>query len=257
MFDLLVESTRPARMRTPKYFLLTVLVYGSVVGAGIIGSILVYKPALADTYETIAMVAPLQPPSAGGGNVGHAAPKPTKQIMSSTMSPTGIDNTPAVALKPPTSEIGTGDGDSNLPIGSGTGSGPGTGIGVIGGINVPGAGTPPVVPPAPKADPPAVKENREDKIVRVSGPVIQGKAIFIPVPEYPAIAKTIHLQGEVKVELVVDKTGHVISATVISGPELLRNAAKLAAQRATFRPTLIGGEPVMIQAVFTFNFKLN
>jgi len=51
MFNLLVESTRQSRRRTPKYFLLTFLAYGSIIGIAVIGSIMFYKPALADTYE--------------------------------------------------------------------------------------------------------------------------------------------------------------------------------------------------------------
>jgi hypothetical protein len=66
-----------------------------------------------------------------------------------------------------------------------------------------------------------------------------------------------HLEGQVKVELIVDKSGHVMSAVAVDGPALLRPAAVAAALRSTFQPTYLSGEPVMVQALFTFNFKLN
>src|SRR5882724_9434001 len=93
MFNLLVESTKQSRRRTPKYFLLTFLAYASIMGAAVIGSIMFYTPALADTFDTLTMVAP-PPPQAPGGpskpqQQGHKAPT---QVVASNIVPTGPIN---------------------------------------------------------------------------------------------------------------------------------------------------------------------
>ena len=256
MFNLLVESTRQSRRRTPKYFLLTLLAYGSIIGAAVVGSIMFYKPALADTYDTIAMIAPLPPPAADGGPA-HPQPavkRPVEKIISDSVPLTNntviSDKVPPQVNVPSNGDFGLGDGR-----GTGSGTGPG-GPGVPGGITVANVTPPPLpdLPPAPerKSDPP-----KPDRVYKISDGVTLGKAINIPRPVYPTIAKTIHLEGEVRVELVVDKTGRVMSAVAVSGPQMLRPAAVDAALRSTFKPTLLSGEPVIVQALFTFNFKLN
>ncbi|MGH9945184.1 MAG: energy transducer TonB [Pyrinomonadaceae bacterium] len=55
-------------------------------------------------------------------------------------------------------------------------------------------------------------------------------------PEYPAIAKRSHVQGSVKVRILVDRKGNVIRACVLQGPQLLRQAASEAASQWKFKP---------------------
>ena len=86
--------------------------------------------------------------------------------------------------------------------------------------------------------------------------MILSKAISLPQPMYPAMAKQVHAQGSVNVQILVDELGKVISAQAVSGNPLLTLAAKEAAMRARFTPTLLNGQAVKVQGVITYNFVL-
>ena len=88
----------------------------------------------------------------------------------------------------------------------------------------------------------------------ISGGVLNGKAISLPVPEYPAIAKQAKASGAVAVQVTVDENGSVIAAHAVSGHPLLQASAVAAARQARFSPTLLMGEPVKITGVIVYNF---
>jgi TonB family protein len=88
----------------------------------------------------------------------------------------------------------------------------------------------------------------------ISGGVLNGKAISLPAPEYPAIAKQAKATGAVAVQVIVDENGAVISANAVSGHPLLQAAAVAAARQARFSPTLLMGEPVKVTGVIVYNF---
>ena len=58
------------------------------------------------------------------------------------------------------------------------------------------------------------------------------------------------------VQIVVDESGRVISASAVSGHPLLQQAAVAAARQARFSPTLLSGQPVKVSGVITYNFVL-
>jgi protein TonB len=91
---------------------------------------------------------------------------------------------------------------------------------------------------------------------RLSSKVLTSKAISLPQPPYPTIAKQMGAQGPVNVQILVDETGRVISAHVLSGHPTLVTAAKEAALRARFTPTLLNDKPVKVQGVIIYNFVL-
>jgi protein TonB len=106
--------------------------------------------------------------------------------------------------------------------------------------------TPPTPPPVVK--PPTT--------TRLASSLLISKAISLPQPLYPALAKQIKAQGPVNVQILVDEQGKVISAHAVSGNPTLLAAAKDAALRARFTPTVLSGVPVKVQGLITYNFVL-
>jgi Ca-activated chloride channel family protein len=88
----------------------------------------------------------------------------------------------------------------------------------------------------------------------VSGGVLNGKALSLPKPVYPAGAKVVGVTGTVVVEVLIDESGKVISARALSGPQMLQAASAEAARRAKFSPTILSGQPVKVIGRITYNF---
>ncbi|HEX6284429.1 MAG TPA: energy transducer TonB [Pyrinomonadaceae bacterium] len=87
--------------------------------------------------------------------------------------------------------------------------------------------------------------------------LISGEAISLPKPAYPEIAKRMRIEGAVRVQVLVDLDGRVVSATVLNGSPYLRAEAQKAALQARFSPTLLNDQPVKVSGVIIYNFQLN
>jgi len=81
-----------------------------------------------------------------------------------------------------------------------------------------------------------------------------GKALVLPKPAYPPIARAAHAAGTVGVQVIIGLDGTVIVATAISGHPLLQAAALGAARQARFTPTKYKGEPVKVVGVIEYHF---
>ena len=103
------------------------------------------------------------------------------------------------------------------------------------------------------------QDQTTDNRPRPRGPVESGnlndKATEFPKPIYPGEARKAHITGQVKVRVIVDETGRVLSADIVSGPKELWMAAIEAARKAHFEPTLIGDTAVKITGILTYDFK--
>lgn len=100
----------------------------------------------------------------------------------------------------------------------------------------------------------AVTGDTKPKRAPISGGVLNGKAIVLPKPEYPAEAQAAGASGSVVVQVTIDESGMVISARAVSGHTALRQAAVHAAYQTRFSPTSLMGEPVKVTGVITYNF---
>ena len=80
--------------------------------------------------------------------------------------------------------------------------------------------------------------------------------VYSPPPQYPAAASAARAHGEVTVKAVVDPEGNVIYARAVSGPPLLRDAAKEAVQHWRYRPLLDNGKPIAVTTVAILDFKV-
>ena len=113
--------------------------------------------------------------------------------------------------------------------------------------------TPPKTP-TPEPDEPDEPEAPPEPS-RISGGVLNGKATSLPQPIYPPAARRAGISGRVVVQILVGKTGNVVSASASGGPRLLRPAAVRAARRAKFPPTYRSGQPVTVSGVLTYYFE--
>jgi protein TonB len=135
--------------------------------------------------------------------------------------------------------IGSSNSNAIAPVAPGAG----TGNIISGPAKVDVAEAPP--PPPPKPTPPKAP---------ISGGVLNGKAVRLVQPPYPAIARSAHASGQVRVQIVIDENGNVISATPVSGHPLLQGAAASAARQSKFTPTKLSGMPVKVSGVIIYNF---
>jgi protein TonB len=264
MFTNLIESSSHASefKRRGSFFLFTTVTYFLLFAIAGIASIYAYDARLEDqnTLE-IVMLSPVDLPAPAVAPAHAAAPPrgnirstdlPQRAIRMSTVDtpqvvPERISSEPNKYLPPPR----TGDylvtGHDVDPIGPPNGSGNG-GAFVSSGKSTPAieVGTPPPLPPVEKTKP---------QIIRKST-LLNGEALSLPKPPYPAIAKQLRIQGPVNVQVVINEAGRVISAKAVAGNPALVTAAQQAALQARFSPTMLGEQPVKVSGIITYNFVL-
>lgn len=88
----------------------------------------------------------------------------------------------------------------------------------------------------------------------IMGGVLNGKAIHLAVPQYPAAARVLHESGAVQVQVLIDELGNVIRAEALTGPPSLREVAAAAAWNSRFTPTRLMGQPVRVNGIIIYNF---
>jgi periplasmic protein TonB len=76
-------------------------------------------------------------------------------------------------------------------------------------------------------------------------------------PEYPRIATAMRLSGTVLLRAVIGTDGEVYDVEVLSGNQILAQAACAAVRQWRYRPTLLNGQPVEVETRVTVNFVLN
>jgi protein TonB len=93
--------------------------------------------------------------------------------------------------------------------------------------------------------------------INVSTGVLKGMLLAPILPVYPGIAKAAHVEGSVVVEAVISRQGTIESLHVVSGPQMLQNAALEAIRAARYQPYRLNGEPTEVQTTITVNFRMN
>ncbi|HMG74374.1 MAG TPA: TonB family protein [Pyrinomonadaceae bacterium] len=99
-----------------------------------------------------------------------------------------------------------------------------------------------------------VDEQSAESDKKITKGVINGRAIELVQPTYPAIARAAHASGPVSVLVIIDKDGKVMAAQIIDGHPLLRAAALKAARASRFSPTQLEGKPVNVLGQIIYNF---
>ena len=99
-------------------------------------------------------------------------------------------------------------------------------------------------PPLPQPLLPVSKGLTEGVLVRKIDPI------------YPPLARTMRLEGAVKLQATVAEDGTVRDVKVVSGPPMLAHAAQEAVTRWRYRPFLLNGKPVAMRTEIKVDFKL-
>lgn len=258
MFDNLVESSSHKQdlSRKGSFLAVTALIYAVLIGVFFVAGIYWYDAHLGQMeLELTTLVAPVPVPQQQKEPEQKQEAKPVKVDQNVDVRKeliATVDRTELVPKEvsakasdvPPvrrgvTTVLGTSD--SNAAVAMPSGPGAGTVVTAPARVNIADEPPPPEARPTPPRAP-------------ISGGVLNGKAINLPKPSYPPIAKAAHASGTVVVQVTIDENGNVISAHAVSGHPLLQAVAVAAAKGARFSPTKLSGQPVKVTGVITYNF---
>ena len=257
MFDNLVESSshKDDLTRKGSFIGVTALIYGVLILVFVVAGIFWYDAHLgAMELELTTLVAPVPVPVAQKEPEVKEEAKPTKveenvdvrkeliaDVTRTELVPKEV-SAKASDIPPVRRGVTTVLGDTNTSSAAPMPAGPGAGTVVTAPTKIDIADEP---PPAATPTPPRAP---------ISGGVLNGKAISLPKPAYPPIARAAHASGTVVVQVLIDENGSVVSAKALSGHPLLQAAAVGAAKSARFSPTKLSGQPVKVTGVIQYNF---
>jgi TonB family protein len=91
----------------------------------------------------------------------------------------------------------------------------------------------------------------------VGGMVQQPRLLRSAPAAYPQLAKSNRVSGDVVVDALIDTTGNVTAAKVISGPVLLQQAAVETVRHWKYEPARLDGQAVAMHLTVTVRFRLN
>src|SRR6185369_7229763 len=258
MFDNLVESSshKDDISRKGSFVAATALIYGVLLVAFFVAGIYWYDNHLGQMeLELTTLVAPVPVPQAQKEDQPKQEAKPQKVEQNVDVRKELIADVTRTELVPKevsakasdippvrrgvTTVLGSESSNAAAPMPAW----PGSGTVVSAPTKVDIAGEPP--PPAPTPTP---------RTAPISGGVLNGKAISLPKPAYPPIARAAHASGTVVVQVLIDENGSVVSARAVSGHPLLQAVAVSAAKQARFSPTKLSGQPVKVTGVIQYNF---
>ena len=256
MFDNLVESSshKDDISRKGSFILATTIIYGVLLVTFFVAGIYWYDNKLGEMeLELTTLVAPVPVPQVKAEERPKEEAKPVKvdqnvdvrkeliaDVTRTELVPKEV-SAKASEIPPVRRGVTTVLGDTSSNAAAPMPAGPGTGTVVATKVAIADEPPPPEVKPTPPRAP-------------ISGGVLNGKAISLPKPAYPPIARAAHASGTVVVQVLIDENGSVVSAHAVSGHPLLQAVAVGAARQARFSPTKLSGQPVKVTGVIQYNF---
>jgi periplasmic protein TonB len=231
--DSTFESTGRIRTRSRSWMIVT-FTFNACILVALILIPLVYPEALPEIPCAILMEAPAhvdepKPVQQPANATAVPAQMPHGFLEVPSVIPKGykIPTGPEVAIKPDGLALGDGGNGAASPDG-------------------PFHGT--------NADPVVVQAPRPAR--HVSSGVMQGRLIYKVIPQYPAIARAIHLSGTVVLQATIARSGSIENLRVIDGPALLQQAAIDAVKQWRYQPYLLNGQPVEVETTVNVEFTL-
>jgi periplasmic protein TonB len=240
------ESQGRARNLRRKALLISVL-----LEAALLGAMLLWPLITPGVLPSLFNVTPTPPYRGGGSSAERPAPSQAQPPASSTSRPVPCLFCAKPEAPTPTRPYSVGSassGDSAPSIGEDGMDGP-AGRGAW----IPGAPDRSGMPlEIKKPEPPEHKTP-----VHRSEGVMAAALIHKVQPEYPTLARNIHLAGAVYLRAVIGTDGTVRQLEVISGHPILANSALQAVRQWRYQPTRLNGEPVEVETFITVNFVLD
>jgi periplasmic protein TonB len=132
-----------------------------------------------------------------------------------------------------------------------TGATIGSNTGIIGGLPQVVPGPPPPPPVTTVAAPKTPPTPPRITVLQMAEPIQRVN------PIYPQIARTARIGGKVELMGVLGTDGRIHEIKVLSGHPLLVKAAVDAVMQWVYKPTILNGQAVEVQAPITVNFILN
>lgn len=86
--------------------------------------------------------------------------------------------------------------------------------------------------------------------------MMEGNLIHKVEPQYPPIAKQLHIEGTVIVKAIISREGVITRAEAESGQTWLAQAALAAVRQWRYRPYYLNHEPIEVETEITVNFVL-
>ncbi len=93
-------------------------------------------------------------------------------------------------------------------------------------------------------------------VVEVGGAIPMPERILSVTPDYPLIAKSGHVEGDVDIEVIIGPAGTVEKAHVVRSVPMLDQSALNAVKRWKYKPTIINGAPVSVKTRVRVSFTL-
>ncbi len=239
----LIEMNRvPAGSRALQ-LVVSIVVHVLVIGVPLLLSLWYTDTLNLRAYAATLLVGPPPPPLAAAV-VRTPAPRRVFTTGGKLLAPSFIPKQVAVLKEAPLPDVSGLEGISGgVPGGVPGGQMGGVLGGVLGGILSSKAVAPPL---AAKAKAP----------VRIGGRVRPPRALLKAPPDYPALARSARIQGDVVLDATIDTQGNVIDARVVSGHPLLYDAALNAVRQWKYEPTYLNDEPVPIQMNVIVSFRI-
>jgi TonB family protein len=91
----------------------------------------------------------------------------------------------------------------------------------------------------------------------IPGNFHQARLIHRVSPNYPKEARKQHIEGLVRLQVLIDKKGKTRVLKTISGDALLTEAATKAVQKWRYEPTFLNGQPIEVTTTIDVTFQLN
>lgn len=234
--DSTFESQGRIHTRSKRWMVAALGFNGSILTALILIP-LIYPSAL-PIQPMPYLIAALQPPKAPQPlpqrATAQAAPTTARNTLDELQAPRLIPDKILIASSPePREWIGIPGGDQ-----------------VLGG-NTPGGADDAFHHPSPVVNRP------EPKVIHVSTGAEEGMNIFRTIPTYPAIAKTMRVEGTVVLAATISKAGTIENLRVMGGPMMLQQAALDAVKTWRYRPYLLDGQPVEVETSVYVVFRID